>query len=119
MGLSPKQYAALVVRPTAMSPTLSNSVFKVLLDNEWEPVLIGDAIAVDPFEGEYRAVGSDVTVPVGTWVLLQDPDLRFYVREFAASEAALYKAFASAWTYLMTADRFEGPTGNVCNTKRF
>ena len=116
MGLSAAQYVALAARPTAASPALSNALFKTLLASEWEPVLEGDAVAVHPTEGEYRAAAgdSDAVVPVGVWVLLRDEELRFYVREFAESEEALAVAFESAWTFLMTADRFDGPTGNVC-----
>lgn len=118
MGLSASQYVALAARPTATSPILSNSVFKTLVEHTWEPVLAieGDAIAVDPLEGEYRAVGdSEVVVPVAQWVLLRDAELRFHVREFAESEEALAKAFGSAWEYLMNADRFDGPARNVCS----
>lgn len=115
MGLSAAQYVALTVRPTAASPTVSNAMFKTLLAKEWEAVLEGDAVTVDPIAGEYRAVGDvDTVVPVGMWVLLRDEELRFYVRKFAESEEALGAAFESAWTYLMTADRFDGPDRNVC-----
>ena len=114
MGLTPSQYVALAARPTTDSPTFSNSIFQKLLDNKWEPVLIGNATAVDPVEGEYRVAGGEETVQVGVWVLLRDAKFRRYVRQFAESEGALKEAFASAWTYLMNADRFKGPNGNVC-----
>lgn len=78
IGLSVSQFVALAARPTATSPTLSTSIFKTLVDNTWEPVLEGDAIAVDPLEGEYCAVSdAAVVVPVARWVLLRDAELRF------------------------------------------
>ena len=35
-------------------------------------------------------------------------------QEFASDETAFLRAFASAWTKLMNADRFRGPAGSVC-----
>lgn len=61
-----------------------------------------------------RSVESGDEIPVALWALLRDPELLFYVRTFAANEDILKVAFAEAWEALMTNDRFDGPTGNVC-----
>ena len=113
-GISAAGYVANFARPTKDSPTLSNEIFQTLLDNEWEPVLEGDAIKVDPIEGYYKSVEGDIQIPVATWVLLRDPELRFYVSEYANNMESLREAFANVWVYMMNADRFDGPTGNVC-----
>ena len=52
---------------------------------------------------------------VSTWVLLRDPELLFYVREYANNMESLKEAFVKVWVYMMNADRFDGPTGNVCD----
>jgi catalase (peroxidase I) len=47
--------------------------------------------------------------------LLEDEELKQYVEEFATSDESVFlDAFASAWTKMMIADRFDGPNGNVC-----
>lgn len=44
------------------------------------------------------------------------PDLRIWSEYFAAAGDEVYGlAFSSAWTKLMTSDRFDGPLGNVCS----
>jgi len=45
---------------------------------------------------------------------LLEGELRPIVETFAKDEAALLKTFTEAWTYMMTADRFESNMGNVC-----
>ena len=114
-GISAAGYVANFARPTRSSPDLSNEIFQTLLDNEWEPVLEGDALKVDPIEGVYRSVEGGIEIPVSTWVLLRDPELLFYVREYANNMESLKEAFVKVWVYMMNADRFDGPTGNVCD----
>eukprot|EP00892_Ulva_mutabilis_P011433 jgi/Ulvmu1/8662/UM046_0067.1 len=115
MGLSPAQYVALAARPTAESPTLSNTLFQKLLDIEWAPVLKEGQLTVDPINGEYASTAGDATVPVQQWVLLRNPEMRTAVKEFATNPDALRAVFADAWTYLMNADRFDGPDSNECD----
>jgi len=43
-----------------------------------------------------------------------DEDLKPIVETYAGDEAALLEAFASGWTYLMTADRFKNNRENAC-----
>ena len=46
--------------------------------------------------------------------LIEDQDLKSIVEMFADDEAALLEAFTSAWTYMMTADRFTNNRDNAC-----
>lgn len=46
--------------------------------------------------------------------LVTDEDLKPIVETYAGDEAALLEAFASGWTYLMTADRFKNNRENAC-----
>ena len=46
--------------------------------------------------------------------LIEDEDLKKIVQTFADDETALLEAFASGWTYLMTADRFTNNRDNAC-----
>ena len=46
--------------------------------------------------------------------LIEDQDLKSIVEKFADDEAALLEAFTSAWTYMMTADRFTNNRDNAC-----
>lgn len=45
--------------------------------------------------------------------LLQEPFVEV-VDEFIANNQVFLDAYQSAWTYMMTADRFDGPINNVC-----
>lgn len=53
------------------------------------------------------AAGSDSTYSEEELALVTDEDLKPIVEMYAADEAALLEAFASGWTYLMTADRYK------------
>merc|ERR1719401_331235 len=48
-------------------------------------------------------------------LLIADPSFRAAVERFAYDEAYFFGVLASAWPKLMNADRFDGPTGNVCS----
>jgi len=43
-----------------------------------------------------------------------DEELGAFAERFAADEAYFKRTLATAWTKLMTADRFDGPDGNEC-----
>ena len=43
-----------------------------------------------------------------------DAELGAIAQEFAADDALFRAEFAAAWTKLINADRFDGPTGNLC-----
>jgi phosphate/sulfate permease len=48
------------------------------------------------------------------YALVQDPEFKLIVEEYAAEEAAFKNEFVSAWVYMMTVDRYAGLTTNVC-----
>lgn len=74
----------------------------------------------DPISGQYKSIENpDLVIPISTWVLLRDPETLFYVKEFADNPEALNAQLGKAWVYLMNADRFEGPVGNVCSAPEF
>jgi catalase (peroxidase I) len=119
MGLSAPEAVASMARPHPGRPTLSNALFKTLLHNEWEAVLEGDDEMVNPLTGKYKSKAGDETVSILEWALLRDHELLFYVRLFAENEGEFKKAFGEAWTCMMNADRFDGPTGNVCEETHY
>lgn len=43
-----------------------------------------------------------------------DPELLAVSEEFAADNKVFLEAVAEAWTTLVNADMFDGPTGNLC-----
>ena len=49
------------------------------------------------------------------WALVDDEEPRTISKLYAKDEDEFLSEFASAWTYLMTADRFDGPRGNACS----
>jgi catalase-peroxidase len=59
--------------------------------------------------------GEQGTINDDDWALVQDEELKAIVKLYAESKAAFLTEFASGWTYLMTADRFNGPRNNVCS----
>merc|ERR1712050_419586 len=48
-------------------------------------------------------------------LLVSDPSFRMAVERMAFDEAHFKDVLAYAWAKLMNADRFDGPTGNVCS----
>lgn len=85
-GLSMSQGVALFAAPKGRS--LSNQYFIDLMAGEGSFTVFEQALLEEPF------------LPI--------------VVDFIADNDAFLEAYASAWTYMMTADRFEGPTGNAC-----
>ena len=51
------------------------------------------------------------------FILVDEPYLSI-VQEFAGDEKAFYTEFQNGWTKLMNADRFDGPTKNLCDKKQ-
>ena len=49
------------------------------------------------------------------WALVDDEEPRTISKLYAEDEDEFLSEFASAWTYLMTADCFVGPRGNACS----
>merc|ERR1712196_180104 len=82
----------------------SNDYFKDLLSHDF--VQDGD---------RYKATGPHALYMLKTDVLFKwDAELLAIVQEFASDNAAFLSEFASGWTQVANADRFDGPTGNIC-----
>lgn len=85
-----------------------NDFYNTLLTETWEEV---------PGMGgkEYQAVGKSGVYALDTdLALVWDPEFKAQSELFAQSNELFLEEFGSAWTALMNADRFDGPTGNVC-----
>lgn len=89
--------------------TVSNAFFTILLTNTWEVVPDSDG-------GEYQAVGKTGVYALATdLALVWDPEFKAQVVMYAEDNEQFLQEFSYAWTALMNADRFDGPTGNVCD----
>lgn len=128
MGLSVPQMVALAARPRSPSQmirlgfsgsytedptTVSNAFFKILLTETWEEV---------PGSGgaEYEAVDSPGVYALATdLALVWDGEFKAQSVKYAENNYLFLDEFASAWTAVMNADRFDGPTGNVCGKGRY
>jgi catalase-peroxidase len=111
-GLTAKQMVALAGRPVS-DGTLSNDLFVLLSGTQFEQAV---KRVNDGDSEQFLVVGSDppAYVTAEEYALVQDPEFKLIVEEYAAEEAAFKSEFASAWVYMMTADRYTGPTTNVC-----
>lgn len=49
------------------------------------------------------------------FALVQDDELKAVVKLFAVDEGEFKREFVSGWSYLMNADQFDGPRGNMCS----
>ena len=65
---------------------------------------------------EYKAVGKDDVFALPTdLALVWDTEFEAISEEYAADNDLFLYEFGRAWTMYMNADRFDGPTGNVCD----
>merc|ERR1719461_2716594 len=88
---------------TADPAVLDNAYFANLLDNDW--VVDGDMYQNQ--DGTLQMTATDI-------LLRADPEFETAVQDFAGDKSAFLDALAGAWTKIMNADRFDGPTGNLC-----
>jgi len=98
---------------SSVSTTLSNIFFKNLLTENWESYTV-------PGSGKqmYKAAGKDLLL-LGTDLMFRlDPELLAISQDFAADNELFLTELAAAWTRLANADRFDGPTGNLCDQGR-
>lgn len=87
---------------------MSNALYTVLLTETWEEVPGSDG-------AEYQAVDNpDVYVLATDLALVWDPEFKAQVTLYAQDNELFLKEFGYAWTSLMNADMFDGPTGSVC-----
>ncbi|CAN0339197.1 unnamed protein product [Pylaiella littoralis] len=88
---------------------LSNEFFKILLVNTWEEVEGSGG-------GEYEAVDNPGVYALATdLALVWDPEFKAQTMKYAQNNDLFLTEFGHAWTTLMNADRFDGPSRNVCH----
>uniref|UniRef100_A0A7S4BLV4 Plant heme peroxidase family profile domain-containing protein n=1 Tax=Chrysotila carterae TaxID=13221 RepID=A0A7S4BLV4_CHRCT len=63
----------------------------------------------------FKAKGKELYRLKTDLALLYDAELAAIATDFAADIEAFRDAFAAAWAKIMNADRFDGPTGNLCD----
>lgn len=102
MGLTAKQGIALYGRPSDRYPKLG-SLFTALTTETFEEA-----------DGMFKPAGGGNSVTTKEYALVEDAQYKAIVDEFAADMASFKEELSTGWTYLMTADRFSGPTKNMC-----
>lgn len=60
-------------------------------------------------------VGKDLFALRTDLLIRFDPELASHAQDFASDNALFLDTFAAAWTKVMNQDRFDGPTGNICD----
>jgi catalase (peroxidase I) len=124
-GLTAREMVVLSARPRSLvhqgrlgytpktwstdASKLSNEYFQVLLSEKWENVTSPSGLF------EYKAAGKDLYMVQTDMNIRYESDWLALVQEYAASNDLFLTDFSKAWTKLMNIDRFNGPTGNVCN----
>jgi hypothetical protein len=121
LGLDPREFTAIMGaralgkipggmggQRTTTPTTLSSGYFQKLVSDDWTVTSSGHA---------YMGAGGLTILRDDILLVASAPHLAV-VQEFAGDESAYLKTLASAWTKMMNADRFDGPTGNVCRKNR-
>jgi catalase (peroxidase I) len=125
-GLTNREMAVLMARPrgekmqqalgfsgswTRETASVSNRYFQVLLNNRW--------IESETRSGEYIAAGdSTIYMTSLDMAFLMSDELRSLADEYAGNNDRFLQDFAKAYLKVMTNDRFDGPTGNVCASRQ-
>ena len=123
MGMTLTEYAALHGRlalgkltsfdgaRTASPTKLSHTFFTTLLKETWtEDCKMGSDCV-------FKADGKDLYMEPADLFFKTDPELLAISQKFASDDEFFLDELSAAWTKLMTADRFDGPTGNVCDAR--
>ena len=86
---------------------LSNEYFQALLNENWTPVQ-------GPSGTQYvNGAGTRFMTPADMQILY-NPDYKNTAQKFASDSQSFMRHFETAWVKMMNADRYAGPTGNVC-----
>mmetsp|Transcript_1606 Transcript_1606/g.2108 ORF Transcript_1606/g.2108 Transcript_1606/m.2108 type:complete len:689 (-) Transcript_1606:33-2099(-) len=128
MGLTPEEYVALEGRlrsPAYMegrgyhgswttNPSiLNNSYYTLLIQNDWNGP---GATSGEP--STYDEYTDDSTYMVGFDLAVKfDPALRAVAQAYSSDNDLFLHNFVESWTKMMNIDRFDGPTGNVCDKR--
>ena len=126
MGFTPREYMALAGRPrsaaymtkrgyqgswTVDPSVLTNEYFSTLLNNDWVGEEEGAPTVLEEFSTDVSSQSFMVGEDIG---LKADYTFRSIAMDYILDEEAWKHDFAAAWTKLMNSDRFDGPTGNLC-----
>jgi len=126
LGVSPREFTALMGRRSvgqhnkqrggftgrsdSTPTTLDNGYYDTLLRETWEEF---DVPTTD--RKQYRAKDNDdVFILRSDFLLTHDPEFLAAAQDFSADNEMFLEEFAAAWTKVMQADRYDGPTGNLC-----
>jgi len=126
MGLTPREYAALhgagyalgqnkakcaglfCQRDTTQIDKLSNIFFKRIVNHRWHRDDSNDVCYKPECDEDLCMYPVDVQFSF-------DAELKTIAEDYAFDNYLFLEELASAWTKLANADRFDGPTGNICD----
>ena len=125
MGLSKEEYAALhglgyaagqdincvglfCRRDSKLIDKLSNIFFKTIIEHEWKQSKNSTQCYITTDDPKLCMYSVDAQYHF-------DSELRDIAEEYASDNDLFLKNVATAWTKLANADRFDGPTGNLCD----
>merc|ERR1712070_592307 len=94
---------------SSKSANLTSKFYDALLGEDWGEFTMPSG------EKQFKVRGKDMYALKTEVMLGWDAELLAIAQEFAVDEASFKAELATAWTKLMTSDRFDGPTGNVCD----
>jgi len=102
-------YSGSWVDPRSPTKFVSNKYFVTLLNEVWVPENSPSGLK------QFKAASKDLYMTPADLNLLWDPRFYALVQDFASDSKLFLREFSAAWVKLMNIDRFNGPTGNVCN----
>lgn len=89
---------------------INHNYFRSLLTEKWEKHSVDGTQNV-----QYKAVGKELYMLKSDLALRFTPGFAAVAQDFASDNNLFLQEFSAAWTRMMNADRFDGPTGNVCD----
>ena len=90
------------------SSVISNTYFSILLDPDTTWTCVKDECQSSKDESVHMLT-EDLAL---RW----EPSLRTIAEQYASNSTLFLKEFAWAWNKLVTNDRFNGPSGNLCRS---
>jgi len=119
-GLSKREAVALQGRPRSnviqkglgYSGTWGNST---TISNEYFSILVNETTKWTCVKDECKSSKGEIYMTMEDLAIKWDASLLAIADEYAANNDLFLMEFAWAWNKLVTADRFKGPTDNVCH----
>merc|ERR1719498_427550 len=97
---------------TSEPTRFSNDYFKTLLSEDWEEFVVPQTGNI-----QYKAKGKDLYMLKTDLMFRYDAEFLAIAQDYASDNDLFLADFAEAWIRITNADRFLGPTGNVCETE--